>query len=111
MPSTHYNEQTGWCRKYRLNTISISARLRSTIGRMGDGWTRQWEEAQRNLARGLHTSKLAVYGSNDKTARIPQDPALFERHVEFNRAAEFTEVLNEYIAEQEAESGDDLEEV
>ena len=35
-----------------------------------------------------------------------------ERHVEFNWAAEFTEVLNnEHIAEQEAELKDDLEEV
>jgi hypothetical protein len=60
--------------------------------------------AQRNLWTGLHASKLRVYSSKDKTARVPEDPLHFGLHLELNRAASFLNDLNERIAEQEAES-------
>ena len=57
-------------------------------------------------------SKLGVYSSSDKWARIPKDHFYyFGGQPELHYAAEFIEDLNERITEQEAESEDELEEV
>ena len=71
----------------------------------------KWKAARSNLIRGLHTSRLAVYSSEDKTKRIPVTPLYFGNKPKLKLAGVFAEDLNEYIAEQEAESEDDLEEV
>jgi hypothetical protein len=75
-------------------------------------WEMEWEAAQHRLRRGLHMSKLGVYSSSDKWARIPKNHSYyFGGQLELHYAAEFIEDLNEHITEREAESKDDLEEV
>ncbi|KAJ9655921.1 hypothetical protein H2201_008702 [Coniosporium apollinis] len=66
-------------------------------------------EAQINLIRGLHTSRLVVHSSDDKEDRIPGDPRhYYGRQPELTRAAGFIDVLDGLIAEQEAESEEDV---
>ena len=71
----------------------------------------KWKVSRSNLIRGFYILRLAVYSSEDKTGRIPLDAQFFGNKLELKRVAEFAGDLNEYIAEQEAESEDDLEEV
>jgi hypothetical protein len=71
----------------------------------------KWEAARSKLLKGLHTSRLAVYSSSDKTARIPLNHIFFRNEPKLKLADEFGKDLNEYIAEQEAESEDEVEEV
>ena len=44
--------------------------------------------ARSNLIRGLHILRLAVYSSEDKTARIPLDPRYFGKQPELKWAVE-----------------------
>ncbi len=71
----------------------------------------KWKAARSNLIRGLHTLRLGVYSSEDKTKRMPLHPQFFCNKPELKQAGGFAEDLNEYIAEQEAESEDEVEEV
>ena len=56
--------------------------------------------------------KLGVYSSSDKWVRIPKDYSYyFGGQPELYYTAEFIKDLNKRIAEQEAESEEDLEEI
>jgi hypothetical protein len=70
------------------------------------------EAAQRRVRKGLDMSKLGVYNSSDKWDRIPKDYSYyFEGQPDLDRVGEFISDLKERIAEQEAESEEDVEEV
>ena len=62
--------------------------------------------AQHHLRSGLHSSKLKVYSSKNKTVYIPRNPLYFNCSQELTQAADFFDELNKYIAEQETESED-----
>jgi len=85
------------------------------IGHYSQGGRRLNKEklkaARSNLMRGFHPLRLGVYSSSDKTPRIPVTTLFFGKKPKLKQAVKFAEDLNEYIAEQEAESEDDLEEV
>jgi hypothetical protein len=67
-----------------------------------------WEEAWKNLKGGLDASRLGVYHSDDSMDRIPKDHRHFGIQMELSQAKEFMDALDGLIAEQEAESEEDV---